>query len=179
LVRTAVISSAFVFSAATSFGCAVSCSFESVLTATQHLVNPVTRDGQTANPEAQIVQVASLFSQLEGENGETIYPAGTVVDRVEISEERMLTIRLTFLASVKKNSLKEFNVYHAEQVLRYHFAEALELNGAIVYARSGEGGDYAGVGEFIHFEEPGGITARDVALDYEIGGPGPQPDIDL
>src|SRR5690606_1405598 len=90
-----------------------------------------------------------------------------------------LTIWLTFPASVKKNSLKEFNVYHAEHVLRYHFAEALELNGAIVYARSGEGGDYAGVGEFIHFEEPGGITARDVALDYEIGGPGPQPDIDL
>lgn len=128
--------------------------------------------------EEKVLRVAAKLPVVKGEDGTTIYPSGTTIDRAEVSDG-WLSVWVTFPAEVQEKSLDPNQIYQGGEVLRHYFADSEKLQGNKIFARSTAQQDYKDLEAFILHEAPADIDlATPAALDYEVNGPGPQPDPD-
>lgn len=174
--RRGIATFAFSMALVGSHASSLSSTYDSVLSATQSIIESPKR--QTSDLEEQVVQVASTFANVAGSDGTTIFPAGTLVDRAQISAGT-LSLYVTFPAGTAKGTLKDVQVYPGSEILRHYFAEAAQLNAIHMFAKAAGEQDYVPVDDFIAVDSPPSVGPRETVIDYEIGGPGPQPDVDM
>ncbi len=142
------------------------------------IAGPKSLRGNLSTQE-KVMRVAAKLPVVKGEDGSTIYPQGTIIDTAEISDG-VLNVWITFPADVQEKSLDANVIYQGGEVLRHYFAESEQLTGHKINARTAGQQDYKDLEEFIYHVSPEAQNDPETtpALEYEVNGPGPQPDPD-
>jgi len=131
--------------------------------------------GDPTTVEAKVLSVATKFAVVQGEDGRTILPAGTVIDKVQVADG-WLGVWATLPEGTARGSLDRNLTYQAGEVLRHFFAEAEMLVGCRFQVRAAGGDDYVDLETFLADDSEKAASAGEDW--FEPNGPGPSEDPD-
>lgn len=123
-----------------------------------------------------IARVASRLAEVPGENGQTILPAGTSIDSIDV-RDGWLTVFITVPTSGTAVVIDRDLVYQGMEVLRRYFEESAQLVGIKFFVRDRSSAEYVELRDYLASRGAVPMSApRDTY--FEPNGPGPAPDPD-